>query len=160
VFILSFGEDGPETDVISTGLRSFIRMAIGFDPETEVCYFLTTAIDFVESLNAHELSFWLSAEHSNGFEETLWDGSETRFIRRPDRGLIWQAILLGLRVLVTWIGPERVLMLTMRDHLPDRAVRLCRTAILCDRMRSETREQMLAYGTARVSMKFVLSDRV
>jgi hypothetical protein len=122
VFILSFGEDGPETDVISTGSRSFIRMAIGFDPETEVCYFLTTAIEFVESLNAHELSFWLSAEHPNGFEETLWDGSETRFIRRPDRGLIWQAILLGLRVLVTWIGPERVLMLTMREHLPDRAV--------------------------------------
>jgi hypothetical protein len=115
VFILSFGEDGPETDVISTGSRSFIRMAIGFDPETEISYFLTTAIDFVQSLNAHELSFWLSAEHSNGFEETLWDGSETRFIRRPDRGLIWQAILLGLRVLVTWIGPERVLMLTMRD---------------------------------------------
>ena len=87
MFILSFGEDGPETDVISTGSRSFIRMAIGFDPEIEISYFLTTAIDFVESLNGHELSFWVSAEHSNGFEETLWDGSETRFIRRPDRGL-------------------------------------------------------------------------
>jgi hypothetical protein len=97
-------------------------MAIGFDPETEICYFLTTAIDFSEPLNGHEMSFWVSAEHSNGFEETLWDGTETRFIRRPDRGLVWQAILLGLRVLVTWIGPERVLMLTIREHLPDRAV--------------------------------------
>jgi hypothetical protein len=122
VFILSFGEDGPDTDVISTGSRSFIRMAIGFDPETEICYFLTTAIDFVEPLKGYEISFWVSAEHSNGFEETLWDGSETRFIRRADRGLVWQAILLGLRVLVTWIGPERVLMLAMREHLPDRAV--------------------------------------
>jgi len=25
-------------------------------------------------------------------------------------------------VLVTWIGPERVLMLTIREHLPSRAV--------------------------------------
>jgi hypothetical protein len=122
VFILSFGEDGPDTDVISTGSRSFIRMAIGFDPETEISYFLTIAIDFAEPLNGHEMSFWVSAEHSNGFEETLWDGTETRFIRRPDRGLVWRAILLGVRVLVTWIGPERVLMLAMREHLPDRAV--------------------------------------
>jgi hypothetical protein len=122
VFILSFGEDGPETDVISTGSRSFIRMAIGFDPETEICYFLTAAIDFAEPLKGYEISFWVSVEHSNGFEETLWDGSETRFIGRADRGLVWQAILLGLRVLVTWIGPERVLMLATREHLPDRAV--------------------------------------
>jgi hypothetical protein len=66
VFILSFGEDGPETDVISSRSRSFIRMAIGFDPESEISYFLTTAIDFAEPLNGHEMSFWVSAEHSKG----------------------------------------------------------------------------------------------
>jgi len=121
-FILSFGEDGPDTDVIATGSRYFIRMSVGFDPDDEISYFATVSLDFSASLNGHELSFWLSAEHPYGSEDILWDGKETWFIKRHERGLIREAILLAIRLLARKIGPERVFMLAMRSSLPDRAL--------------------------------------
>jgi hypothetical protein len=121
-FILSFGEDGPDTQVISDGSRFFIRMMIGFDPEAEISYFLTTALDFSVSISGYELSFWIAGEGLNGLEEPLWDGTETWFIGQPNRGLILLAILLSVRVLVPKVKPERVFMIALRDNLPDRAI--------------------------------------
>lgn len=121
-FILSFGEDGPDTDVIATGSRYFVRMSVGFDPDDEISYFATVCLDFSASIDGYELSFWLSAEHKNGFEDILWDGEETWFIKRLERGLIRQAILFAVRLLARKIGPYRVFMLAMRPSLPDRAL--------------------------------------
>jgi hypothetical protein len=44
-------------------------MAIGFDPETEISYFLTTAIDFVEPLNGHEMSFGFRLSTQTGLKK-------------------------------------------------------------------------------------------
>ncbi len=123
-FILSFGQDGPDTEVNATESRSFIRSPIGFDPEDEIAYFLTVSFDFSISISGYELSFWVSANHLNGVEEDHWDGAETWFIKRSDRGLILGALLLLVIVLIQNIGPERVLMVAIRGTaLPEKAVR-------------------------------------
>jgi hypothetical protein len=91
-FILSFGEDGPDTQVISDGSRFFIRMMIGFDPEAEISYFLTTALDFSVSISGYELSFWIAGEGLNGLEEPLWDPQKRGLLSRQIEGLFcWQS---------------------------------------------------------------------
>jgi len=65
----------------------------------------------------------VSARYETGVEEEHWDGTETWFIKRSDRGLILGALLLFVIVLTKNIGPERVLMIAMRAFLPERAVK-------------------------------------
>jgi hypothetical protein len=121
-FILNFGVDGPDMRVFSTESKYFIRMMIGFDPYEEITYFSTISLEISVTVGGYELCFWLSSENAGGLEECHWNGAETGFIGQPERGVILQAILLAIRILIDKTVPGRVFVLAMWADMPSAAI--------------------------------------
>ena len=126
-FLIGFGEDGPNLDVITTDSRAFVVSAIGFDEERGESFVMHVSLDTNPTVGGHELSFCLVGTDENDRETPYWDGSETSFIRPPFRDLILQTVVVAARALVAELRPERIWLVTQGTNLPVRALRKYQT---------------------------------
>lgn len=145
-FILAFGDDGPDLDVVVTPTRAFIEFPVGFDPDEGTAYTLGASLDDVPT-GGSELSFWLVASYPSGAQETFWDGAATGFIDRLSRNVILQALLGAVTNLIRVKKPGRVAMITQRRDLPDKAIRKYRAVnVVFTAEGYAVKEQPLMYG--------------
>jgi hypothetical protein len=121
-FVLDFGEDGPNSEAVTVGPRTFLQCQIGFDPDHGDVYFLTAALEYSITIDGHELSFWVTAVYQDGSQDDFWSGAETGFIPRFQRGFVRQALLLIVRTLIIAARPTRVTMVAIGEDLPERSI--------------------------------------
>lgn len=122
-FVLSFGEDGPNTDVVVGPSRAYVAFGIGFDPYEGAAYTLAASMDTTPGFDGRELTFWIDASYDDGREECFWSGAETRFLGGLDRAIIREALLIAIRGLIRAVQPDRVVMVAMTPNLPEAAIR-------------------------------------
>jgi hypothetical protein len=146
-FVLSFGEEGPDFDVHGGPTRAYVAFSVGFDPELGTTYTLAASLERPPAVAYLELSFWVQVDYEDGSEETLWDGTQTRFIASANRAVIHEALLVAIRRLVNTVRPKQVVMATAED-VPEAGLRKYRAINTVFTSEGyEVTEQPPIYGT-------------
>lgn len=111
-------------DVIESNGEFIVRLAVGFDPDSEKTYSISVALSPLPG-GCMELSFSvvMYCQHSGDWGD-LWDGATTRsvFTSPNDRELIRAALMACIALLVDHVRPEIVSFVTHTPNLPGKAL--------------------------------------
>lgn len=124
-FICTLDPSGDhDIDVIDSNGEYIVRLAVGFDPESQKTYSLAVALS-PQPGGSMELTFnVMSVCQHSGEWHAIWDGLATGaiFSSRDERSLIRAALMACVALLVEQVRPPDVNFVTHTANLPDKAL--------------------------------------